>query len=216
MPFSLPAAMNPIKRPQLKILGLTGGIGSGKTTVSDLFGGLGIEIVDADVVSRQLTAVNGAAISEIVKRFGPEASSPDGSMNRKFVRELVFSDPAAKTALENILHPLIRKECQRQLNASQSPYTILSVPLLIESPFWRSSIDRLLVVEAPEALRIERVVQRSNLTAEAVKKIILTQVTTAQRLDSADDVIENVGSFEMLKASVLKLHSTYLSLAKKD
>lgn len=208
--------MNPIKRPQLKILGLTGGIGSGKTTVSDLFGGLGIEIVDADVVSRQLTAVNGAAISEIVKRFGPEASSPDGSMNRKFVRELVFSDPAAKTALENILHPLIRKECQRQLNASQSPYTILSVPLLIESPFWRSSIDRLLVVEAPEALRIERVVQRSNLTAEAVKKIILTQVTTAQRLDSADDVIENVGSFEMLKASVLKLHSTYLSLAKKD
>lgn len=172
--------------------------------------------MDADVVSRQLTAVNGGAMPDIVKHFGPEAASPDSSMNRKFIRELVFSDPAAKTALENILHPLIRKECQRQLDASQSPYTILSVPLLIESPFWRSSIDRLLVVEAPEALRVERVVQRSHLTPEAVKKIISTQATTAQRLDAADDVIENVGTFEMLKASVLKLHAMYLSLSRKS
>ena len=197
----------------MKVIGLTGGIGSGKTTVSDLFEELGIEVVDADVVSRQLTAVNGGAMPDIVKHFGPEAASPDSSMNRKFIRELVFSDPAAKTALENIL---IRKECQRQLDASQSPYTILSVPLLIESPFWRSSIDRLLVVEAPEALRIERVVQRSHLTPEAVKKIISTQATTAQRLDAADDVIENVGTCEMLKASVLKLHSLYLALTKEN
>ena len=200
----------------MKVIGLTGGIGSGKTTVSDLFEELGIEVVDADVVSRQLTAVNGGAMPDIVKHFGPEAASPDISMNRKFIRELVFSDPAAKTALENILHPLIRKECQRQLDASQSPYTILSVPLLIESPFWRSSIDRLLVVEAPEALRIERVVQRSHLTPEAVKKIISTQATTAQRLDAADDVIENVSTCEMLKASVLKLHSLYLALTKEN
>ena len=200
----------------MKVIGLTGGIGSGKTTVSDLFEELGIEVVDADVVSRQLTAVNGGAMPDIVKHFGPEAASPDSSMNRKFIRELVFSDPAAKTALENILHPLIRKECQRQLDASQSPYTILSVPLLIESPFWRSSIDRLLVVEAPEALRIERVVQRSHLTPEAVKKIISTQATTAQSLDAADDVIENVGTCEMLKASVLKLHSLYLALTKEN
>jgi dephospho-CoA kinase len=128
----------------------------------------------------------------------------------------VFSDPEAKTVLENILHPLIRKECQRQLDASQSPYTILSVPLLIESPFWRSSINRLLVVEAPEALRIERVIQRSKLTPEGVKKIISTQATTAQRLDAADDVIENIGTREMLKASVLKLHLMYLSLSKQD
>ena len=195
----------------MKVIGLTGGIGSGKTTVSDLFEELGIEVVDADVVSWQLTAVNGGAMPDIVKHFGPEAASPDSSMNRKFIRELVFSDPAAKTALENILHPLIRKECQRQLDASQSPYTILSVPLLIESPFWRSSIDRLLVVEAPEALRVERVVQRSHLTPEAVKKIISTQATTAQRLDAADDVIENVGTFEMLK-----LHAMYLSLSRKS
>ena len=145
----------------MKVIGLTGGIGSGKTTVSDLFGELGIDVVDADVVSRQLTAVNGGAMPEII-------------------RELVFSDPEAKTVLENILHPLIRKECQRQLDASQSPYTILSVPLLIESPFWRSSINRLLVVEAPEALRIERVIQRSKLTPEGVKKIISTQATTAK------------------------------------
>lgn len=200
----------------MKVIGLTGGIGSGKTTVSDLFEELGIEVVDADVVSRQLTAVNGGAMPDIVKHFGPEAASPDSSMNRKFIRELVFSDPAAKTALENILHPLIRKECQRQLDASQSPYTILSVPLLIESPFWSSSIDRLLVVEAPEALRIERVVQRSHLTPEAVKKIISTQATTAQRLDAADDVIENVATCEMLKASVLKLHSLYLALTKEN
>ncbi|MEY8407651.1 dephospho-CoA kinase [Parasutterella excrementihominis] len=200
----------------MKVIGLTGGIGSGKTTVSDLFEELGIEVVDADVVSRQLTAVNGGAMPEIIKHFGAEGASPDGSMNRKFIRELVFSNPVAKTVLENILHPLIRKECQHQLDASRSPYTILSVPLLIESPFWRSSIDRLLVVEAPEALRIERVVQRSNLLSEAVKKIISTQATTAQRLDAADDVIENVGTFEMLKGSVLKLHSMYLSLTKKD
>ena len=196
----------------MKVIGLTGGIGSGKTTVSDLLEELGIDVVDADVVSRQLTAVNGGAVPEIIKHFGAEAASPDGSMNRKFIRELVFSDPSAKTALENILHPLIRKECQRQLDASRSPYTILSVPLLIESPFWRSSIDRLLVVEAPEALRIERVVQRSHLTPEAVKRIISTQATTAQRLNAADDVIENVGTFEMLKSSVLKLHSFYIEL----
>ena len=99
----------------MKVIGLTGGIGSGKTTVSDLFGELGIDVVDADVVSRQLTAVNGGAMPEIIKQFGPEAASPDSSMNRRFIRELVFSDPSAKTALENILHPLIRKECQRQL-----------------------------------------------------------------------------------------------------
>lgn len=196
----------------MKVIGLTGGIGSGKTTVSDLFGELGVDVVDADVVSRQLTGADGGAMPEIIKHFGPEAASPGGSMNRKFIRELVFSDPAAKTALENILHPLIRKECQRQLDASRSPYTILSVPLLIESPFWRSSIDRLLVVEAPEELRIERVVQRSNLRPEAVKKIISTQATTDQRLDAADDVIENVGTFVMLKTSVLKLHSVYLGL----
>ena len=194
----------------MKVIGLTGGIGSGKTTVSDLFGELGIEIVDADVVSRQLTAVNGSAMPEIIRHFGPEAASPDGSMNRKSIRNLVFSDPTAKTVLENILHPLIRKECQRQLDASRSSYTI------IESPFWRSSIDRLLVVEAPEALRIERVVQRSHLTPDAVKKIISTQATIAQRLDVADDVIENVGTFEMLKASVLKLHAMYLSLSRKS
>ena len=200
----------------MKVIGLTGGIGSGKTTVSDLFSELGIDVVDADVVSRQLTAADGGAMLEIVKHFRPEAASPDGSMNRKFIRELVFSDPSAKTALENILHALIRRECQRQLDASKSPYTILSVPLLIESPFWRSSIDRLLVVEAPEALRIERVVRRSNLTSEAVKKIISTQATTAQRLNAADDVMENVGTREMLKSSVLKLHSMYLFLAKKD
>ncbi|WP_306573423.1 MULTISPECIES: dephospho-CoA kinase [Parasutterella] len=200
----------------MKVIGLTGGIGSGKTTVSDLFSELGIDVVDADVVSRQLTAADGGAMLEIIKQFGPEAASPDGSMNRRFMRELVFSDPSAKTALENILHALIRRECQRQLDASKSPYTILSVPLLIESPFWRSSIDRLLVVEAPEALRIERVVRRSNLTSEAVKKIISTQATTAQRLNAADDVMENVGTREMLKSSVLKLHSMYLFLAKKD
>ena len=194
----------------MKVIGLTGGIGSGKTTVSDLFSELGIDVVDADVVSRQLTAADGGAMLEIVKHFRPEAASPDGSMNRKFIRELVFSDPSAKTALENILHALIRRECQRQLDASKSPYTILSVP------FWRSSIDRLLVVEAPEALRIERVVRRSNLTSEAVKKIISTQATTAQRLNAADDVMENVGTREMLKSSVLKLHSMYLFLAKKD
>lgn len=200
----------------MKVIGLTGGIGSGKTTVSDLFSELGIDVVDADVVSRQLTAADGGAMLEIIKQFGPEAASPDGSMNRRFMRELVFSDPSAKTALENILHALIRRECQRQLDASKSPYTILSVPLLIESPFWRSSIDRLLVVEAPEALRIERVVRRSHLTPEAVKKIISTQATTAQRLDAADDVIENVGTFEILKASVLKLHAMYLSLSRKS
>ena len=200
----------------MKVIGLPGGIGSGKTTVSDLFSELGIDVVDADVVSRQLTAADGGAMLEIIIQFGPEAASPDGSMNRRFMRELVFSDPSAKTALENILHALIRRECQRQLDASKSPYTILSVPLLIESPFWRSSIDRLLVVEAPEALRIERVVRRSNLTSEAVKKIISTQATTAQRLNAADDVMENVGTREMLKSSVLKLHSMYLFLAKKD
>lgn len=192
------------------IVGLTGGIGSGKTTVSDLFKQLGITIVDADVISRKITAIGGCALKQIEQVFGAAALTEDGAMDRNYMRKLIFDHPEAKKKLEEILHPLIQEECLRELERSCSKYSIISVPLLVESKFWLSKIDRLLVIDVPEDVQIERVMKRSGLTESEVKKIISKQAPRVARLNVADDVIENTAPLPLLEDAVRKLHIIYL------
>ncbi len=197
-------------------VGLTGGIGSGKTTVANLFAELGITVIDSDAVARQLTAPGGAAIDPIREAFGSDAIDTNGGMNRAKVREQVFGNPAAKARLEAILHPLIRQECERLASEANSPYIIFDVPLLIGSPHWLKRVQRILVVDCPEELQISRVITRSGLTEKQIRAIMATQSTRDERLAAADDVIENSGSPEKLPASVAQLHALYLDLSRNQ
>lgn len=196
------------------IIGLTGGIGSGKSTVADLLAAKGAALVDTDVIAHQLTAAHGAAMTAIAEAFGAEVVAADGSLDRAAMRRLAFSDPAAKTRLEEILHPLIRQRsdeaCQQAVAA---PYIVLVVPLLVESANYRRRIDRLLVVDCDEATQIARVMQRSGLSAEQVRAIIATQATRAARLAVADDVLRNDGDLAELLPQIERLHQQFLRLA---
>ncbi len=196
------------------VVGLTGGIGSGKTTASDMFASLGVTIVDADVISREITASGGCAVESVRQMFGDEAVNPDGSMNRKYVRELVFGDPAQRLRLEGLLHPIIQERSLELLSTSQSPYSILSVPLLTEKGFWKSRINRLLVIDVAEEQQIRRVMARSGLPAEDVARIIMAQTPRMTRLSMADDVIVNCSSLDRLSQSVSRLHALYTELSK--
>ncbi len=196
------------------IIGLTGGIGSGKSTVADLLAAKGAALVDTDVIAHQLTAPHGAAMTAIAEAFGADVVAADGSLDRAAMRRLAFSDPAAKTRLEEILHPLIRQRsdeaCQQ---AKAAPYIVLVVPLLVESANYRRRIDRLLVVDCDEATQIARVMQRSALSAEQVRAIIATQATRAARLAVADDVLRNDGNMAELLPQIERLHQQFLRLA---
>lgn len=199
------------------VIGLTGGIGSGKSAAADLFGGLGAAVVDTDAIAHELTRAGGAAIEEVRRRFGAACIAPDGSMDRKKVRELVFADPSAKQRLEALLHPMIRAESQRRIEAAHAaPYVVHVVPLLIESADYRERVQRVLVVDCPEAVQIARVVQRSGLTEDEVKRIMNTQVPRSVRLAAADDVIDNGGPLSALVPQVRALHERYCSLAEKS
>ena len=175
-------------------IGLTGGIGSGKSTVSRLLAQLGAVIVDTDLIARQLTLPGGAAIGAIALEFGPALIGPDGALDRAAMRTLVFADTAAKRRLEAILHPLIGLETERQAAAARDARAIVfDVPLLVESGRWREKVDKVLVVDCSEATQVERVMQRSGWTAEAVRAVIDSQATREQRRASADAVILNDG-----------------------
>lgn len=197
------------------VIGLTGGIGSGKTTVADLFAELGAAVVDTDVIARELTSAHGAAMPEIARVFGNTVLQPDGSLDRAAMRRLCFSDPPVRKRLEAILHPMIRSEsvarCQR---ADYAPYVLLVVPLLIESGAYRGRVNRILVVDCDEAQQVARVVARSGLSEEEVRGIMTTQATRAERLAAADDVVTNAGSRDELQAQVLTLHKRYFELAR--
>ena len=195
------------------VVGLTGGIGSGKSAAADEFAALGATVVDTDVIAHELTDSGGAAMASIEKLFGPEVVSADGSMDRKRVRERVFSDPAAKRKLERLLHPMIREESARRIAAAAGPYVVHVVPLLVESPDYRKRVDRVLVVDCPEQTQIERVRARSGLSESEVRAIMRTQVTRAERVAVADDVIDNGGSRESLRKQVAALHQKYLQFA---
>lgn len=196
------------------VVGLTGGIGSGKSAAADEFERLGAAVVDTDRIAHELTRSGGAAIDGVRALFGDAAIAPDGAMDRKAVRERVFSDPAAKRRLEALLHPMIRAESERRIAAATEPYVVHVVPLLVESADYRRRVQRVLVVDCPEDLQVERVRARSGLSAEAVQAIMRSQVPRAKRLAAADDVIDNSGTIAALQNQVRKLHRTYLELAR--
>ncbi len=196
------------------VVGLTGGIGSGKSRAADAFAALGASVVDTDAIARELTSRGGAALAAIVEAFGREALDADGAMDRLRMRERVFRDAVARQRLEAILHPMIRAESQRRIARASAPYVVHVVPLLVESPGYRERVQRVLVVDCPEELQIERVRSRSGLAAAEVRRIIATQVPRAQRLAAADDVLDNSGDAAALEAQVARLHRRYLELAR--
>jgi dephospho-CoA kinase len=203
---------------RIPLIGLTGGIGSGKTAVSDLLGKLGAGIVDTDVIAHQITAPKGIAIPAIEQQFGANYLDANGALDRGKMRDLVFAKPEARKTLEVITHPLIRQETIKQaelLIAKGVPYLVFVVPLLIESGSWQGLIDYLVVVDCPEEVQITRVMQRSNLPRPEVERILKAQTSRKDRLTRADIVIENQGSFEELDAEVNRLHQKILQI-KKD
>ncbi|MCO8612861.1 dephospho-CoA kinase [Burkholderia multivorans] len=195
-------------------VGLTGGIGSGKTTVADLFAARGASIVDTDVIAHRITAPGGLAMPEIERTFGPDFVAADGSLDRAKMRALVFSDDAARGRLETITHPLIRAETDREAREAQGAYVIYVVPLLVESGNWKARADRILVVDCPVETQIARVMRRNAFTREQVEAIIARQATREARLAAADDVIVNdAATPAALAAQVDALHQRYLQHA---
>jgi len=195
--------------PPILRIGLTGGIGSGKSTVARVLVACGAALVDADAISRQLTAPGGAAISELASQFGPQMITPEGAMDRDRMRQLAFSDPAIKGQLEAIIHPLVSQESLRQSNAAvaaASPCIVFDIPLLVESGRWRQQLDRVLVVDCAQTTQIARVMARNGLAREVVEKIMAGQASRAQRLAAADICICNEGlSLEALERLVREL-----------
>ncbi|MCB1615784.1 MAG: dephospho-CoA kinase [Pseudomonadales bacterium] len=194
------------------IVGLTGGIGSGKTAVSDIFEQCGITVVDADLCSRIVVEKGRPALQKIAEHFGESILDDKGNLDRALLRKKIFSNPEEKKWLENLLHPLIFEELVSQINASTSPYTLLVSPLLIESG-QNTICNRLLVIDVPESVQIERTLRRDNETREQIDSIMRSQASRQQRLEKADDIIENTGSLDMLKSAVLALHEKYKQLA---
>ncbi|HRP25215.1 MAG TPA: dephospho-CoA kinase [Thauera sp.] len=196
------------------IVGLTGGIGSGKSAATERFAALGASVVDTDHIAHALTAPGGAAIDAIRNSFGDAMIAADGSLDRAAMRARAFSQPDARRQLEAILHPMIRDESARQCRAAVGPYVILAVPLLVESGSYRGRCDRICVVDCPEALQIERVSRRSGLDEAQIRAIMATQASRQQRLAVADDVIDNGGSLAALQTQVDRLHAAYLAAAR--
>jgi dephospho-CoA kinase len=195
-------------------VGLTGGIGSGKSAVAELFAGLGVNVVDTDEIAHELTRPGGEAIAPIHAAFGDQAIARDGALDRAAMRKLAFSDARTRKRLEAILHPMIRAESSRRLERAAGPYAIMVIPLLVESGVDRSRTPRVLVVDCPETSQLERVMRRSGLSEAEVRAILAAQATRAQRLAAADDVIDNGGAPQALEGQVARLHEKYLTLAR--
>ena len=199
------------------VVGLTGGMGSGKSTAADACAALGVTVVDTDAIAHELSSAQGGAIPEIVAAFGAGVLRPDGALDRTAMRRLVFSDRGAKGRLEAILHPMIRQESERRCrNAVNSPYVVLVVPLLVENESYGQLVDRVLVVDCAESAQIERVVARSGLAEEEVRAIMAVQATRAERLAAANDVLVNDQGRETLRVRVADLHRRYLALVRGE
>jgi dephospho-CoA kinase len=194
-------------------VGLTGGIGSGKSAAAQVFEELGATVIDTDAIAHDLTGPGGAGIEPIRAAFGADYITAEGALARPRMRELVFADAAKKHRLEVILHPLIRERSDELVRAARSPYVILMVPLLIESGNYRGRCQRILVVDCPEELQIERVIARSGIAAAQVRAIMQAQVSRTARIAAADDVIDNSGNPAQLRRQVEALHLNYLQLA---
>ncbi|MCB1926436.1 MAG: dephospho-CoA kinase [Rhodocyclaceae bacterium] len=195
------------------VIGLTGGIGSGKSAAADLFAGFGADVVDTDLIAHQLTAPGGDAMAAIADAFGAGVVRADGGLDRDAMRALAFDEPGARARLEGILHPLIRAQSERQIAASTAPYLILVVPLLVEAGGYRERVDRICVVDVPEAEQVARVMARNGFQEARVRAIMAAQASRRQRLAVADDVIDNSGSLTRLREQVEALHQRYMALA---
>ena len=200
------------------VIALTGGIGSGKSTVADLLGRHGAVVIDTDAIAHELTAANQPGTRAIAHEFGTEYLDEQGRLDRKRMRELVFSDAAAKRRLEALLHPLIRSEVASRIadcngkSPVEVPYIVLVVPLLVETSAYRELARRVLVVDCDEELQVARVMRRSGLTPDAVRAIMGNQVSRARRLEHADDVVRNDGDLAALESAVAALHDQYVRL----
>ncbi|MFI2905423.1 dephospho-CoA kinase [Klebsiella aerogenes] len=193
---------------------LTGGIGSGKSTVADEFAHLGVTVIDADIIARQVVEPGTPALLAIAERFGPQMINDDGSLNRRRLRERIFAHSEDKAWLNALLHPLIQQETRRQMQASTSPYLLWVVPLLVENHL-TDKADRILVVDVPKETQIERTIRRDGVSREHAEHILAAQATREQRLAAADDVIENMGSADAVASHVARLHDKYLMLASQ-
>lgn len=194
------------------VIGLTGGIGSGKSTVADCFSDLGVPVIDTDILARELVEPGQPALAEIIKAFGEECLSADGSLDRDYLREQVFSDPGLRKKLEAILHPAIRNLVRERIEAVSTPYCITVIPLLLETR-QTDLVDRVLVVDAEESSQLDRVMARDQLSKAAVTAIMHTQTDRETRLAAADDIILNDSSLESLKDKVQTLHTRYMELS---
>jgi dephospho-CoA kinase len=196
------------------VVGLTGGIGSGKSAAAEEFGRLGATVVDTDAIAHELTQAGGGAMPEVRRLFGDDFVDGHGAMDRARMRALAFRDPAARRRLEALLHPLIRAESERRIATAGGAYVIHVVPLLVESRDYRRRVSRVLVVDCPEDLQMARVRQRSSLADDEIQRIIRSQASREERLAAADDVIDNSGTLDALHKQVRALHARYLELAR--
>ncbi|WP_429109261.1 dephospho-CoA kinase [Aeromonas media] len=198
------------------VVAITGGIGSGKTTVANQFAALGVEVVDADLIARDVVAPGTPALAAIAGHFGPEMLTGQGLLDRRALRERIFSDPAAKSWLNALLHPIIRSEMLRQCAAASSPYCLLVVPLLVENRL-TALADRVLVIDVDEATQIERTCRRDGVSREQAQAILASQASRTERLAMADDVLDNQsGTTETIRERILALHETYLAFASQQ
>ncbi|WP_049723586.1 dephospho-CoA kinase [Gilvimarinus polysaccharolyticus] len=197
------------------VIGLTGGIGSGKSAASEYFARLGIDIVDADIVAREVVEPGSDALLSIAQYFGPKILLADGSLDRVQLRNIIFSAPKEKTWLESLLHPLINQRLREQLISATSAYVVFSSPLLLETPQHQLT-DRIVVVDCTPEIQIQRAAARDNMKRYQVEAIMATQINRAERLSRADDILMNQGSLQELATQVLKLHQQYLAAATKS
>ena len=194
-------------------IGLTGGIASGKSTVAQRFTELGVPVIDADVAARAVVASGTPGLARVIERFGPGVLAQNGELDRRALRDLIFSKPGARRDLESILHPLIRADMERSAGQAVGPYVVMAIPLLIEGgPSDR--VDRILVVDVDEAVQLQRVMERDGCTAEQARAILASQANRPARLAAADDVLQNAGTVTDLRQAVDRLHERYLRLAE--
>jgi dephospho-CoA kinase len=194
-------------------IGLTGGIASGKSTVAQRFTDLRVPVIDADVAARAVVASGTPGLARVIERFGPGVLAQNGELDRRALRDLIFSNPGARRDLESILHPLIRADMESSADQAVGPYIVMAIPLLIEGgPSDR--VDRILVVDVDEAVQLRRVMERDGCTAEHARAILASQASRSARLAAADDVLQNAGTVTDLRQAVDRLHERYLRLAE--
>ena len=195
------------------VIGLTGGIGSGKTTVANVFAEYGIDLIDADIIARDVVAIGSVGLARITEKFGNRILLDDGNLDRSQLRTAIFSDPQLKNWLNQLLHPLIREKMLADIDRATSPYCLLIVPLMIENNL-QTLTDRLLVVDVDQQTQIMRTQQRDNVSLEQINNILAAQASRQQRLDAADDIICNNGDNQALLTQVAQLHLHYLARAR--